>query len=319
MAAITKANAVIEAAKLLCDTTYAVYYGKGTVSTSTYLESLCDRVAHEISVKHPLLKRCNLALVDGTWDFDLGSLDYLRIHRVFYPTNEKTVRSINQFGSTCQLVMDDEEPPTVTSGTLTGTVTFTNGSRAVTGSGTAFLTELAEDYLICKGKVADAAYKWYRILSITDDENLILVELFEESSGADTVSLTKYRDEVSCVSLLYHGAFTVSTTSDMPARFDDLLVLGIMAHATRAFAGSKACDYLGDNETDFTAAIAKIPTNNVGGDEAAKYAQLIAQRTASAQMISSYKSWAAGLWQEYQEGLKNIKPFKSHNFGSRIL
>ena len=53
---------------------------------------------------------------------------------------------------------------------LTGTITLSNGSRNVSGSGTAFRTELEPGDWI---RNADTT-GWYEILEVTDDENLIL-------------------------------------------------------------------------------------------------------------------------------------------------
>jgi hypothetical protein len=195
------------------------------------------QVVREIARKAGLQKRANLSVVQYTNNVDLGTLPYINIATIEYPVGSLTYKSCKQYGSTLDLGVTE---PTVTSGTLTGTVTFAPGSRSVSGSSTLFTTELQEGYLIQVGKVADAAYKWYQIAKITSATALTLVEPFEESTTADTVSLTKYRDASSCARVYYTGEYTVSTTSDMPARFDEVAILGTVAHSATEYASNYA-------------------------------------------------------------------------------
>jgi hypothetical protein len=223
----------------------------GDVWSDDDLSAIIDQVAREISRKAGLPKRANLAITAYTKDVDLGSLAYIDINQVEYPVGngsyEPIYRAYKQFGTT--LSLDLETEPTVTNGTLTGTVTWTPGSRAVTGSSTLFTTELAEGYLIQVGKVADAAYKWYQIAHITSATALTLVEPFEEATTADTVSLTKYRDSNSCARVYYTGDYSVSTTSDMPAKFDELAIMGVVAHAATEYAADHVVEKLVDVTT----------------------------------------------------------------------
>lgn len=72
---------------------------------------------------------------------------------------------------------------------LTGTVTFTSASSAVTGSGTAFTSELEVGYYISKS----GSSNWYRVASITDDTNLVLaINCAAADTGADTAGATRY-------------------------------------------------------------------------------------------------------------------------------
>ena len=60
---------------------------------------------------------------------------------------------------------------------LTGTLTFSSGSTAVTGSGTTFTTELSVgDYISKAGTVGNpgAVIGWYEVKTITDNTNLVL-------------------------------------------------------------------------------------------------------------------------------------------------
>jgi len=80
-------------------------------------------------------------------------------------------------------------PSAQTTDTLTGTVTFSDGSTAISGSGTAFTTELRAGYYIRKS----GSTNWYRIASVTDATNLVLAtSCATADDGADTVSLTSY-------------------------------------------------------------------------------------------------------------------------------
>lgn len=228
-----------------------------------------SQVVREISRKSPLRKRANLAIVEYTKEVDLGSLAYVGDIQVEYPVGNGTYapvfRKFKQYGST--IALDLTATPDITSGTLTGTVTFTQNSRSVTGSGTAFDTELSDGDLICKGKTADAAYKYYQIAKVVDATTLTLVEPFEEASGADTVSLTKYRDCNSCVRIHYGGEYTVSTTSDMPAKYDELAILGVVAHGAIEYAA----DYISDKMVDITTKLSTASTS--AGNASARLTQ----------------------------------------------
>lgn len=68
-------------------------------------------------------------------------------------------------------------------GTMTGTVTFTNGSTAVTGSGTMFTTELSVGQLIRPHLNAGQGWTgWGKISSITDNTNLTLTANYAGTS-----------------------------------------------------------------------------------------------------------------------------------------
>uniref|UniRef100_A0A6M3Y1X2 Putative pectate lyase n=1 Tax=viral metagenome TaxID=1070528 RepID=A0A6M3Y1X2_9ZZZZ len=75
---------------------------------------------------------------------------------------------------------------TKATGTLTGTVTFTNAGTAVTGVGTAFLTELAAGNYI---KVSTGT-EWYRVASITDNLTLTLSWAFAQATVTDAANST---------------------------------------------------------------------------------------------------------------------------------
>ena len=73
-------------------------------------------------------------------------------------------------------VTDDD---ILATGVLTGTVTFTNASTAVSGSGTAFLTEVNVGSII----KLDADGTYVVVESITDDTNLVLIDVYQDTGG----------------------------------------------------------------------------------------------------------------------------------------
>jgi hypothetical protein len=68
---------------------------------------------------------------------------------------------------------------------LTGTLTFTNGSTTVTGSGTAFTTELSVgDYI--KSDDATEGKEWYKVTAITSDTELTIDHAFYQNTHSAT-------------------------------------------------------------------------------------------------------------------------------------
>ena len=167
-------------------------------------------------------------LVDG-----VDSIDWLE-----YPTGEDPPNKRN-FN-----VIDDETieidttltPDAGGSGTLTGIVTFTNGSAAITGSGTAFTSELTEGYHIKKS----TGTRWYRIYSIESDTALTLAEPCRETTGADSSGASQYCYET--VYLFCKKAHTLTATESTLARvLEKLLIFGVCGKAAIA----KARDLIG--------------------------------------------------------------------------
>ena len=76
---------------------------------------------------------------------------------------------------------------TATTTALTGTLTFTNASSTVTGTGTLFTTELAVgDYI--KSDDATNGTEWYKVTAITDDLNLTIDHAFAQATHSATAS-----------------------------------------------------------------------------------------------------------------------------------
>lgn len=65
---------------------------------------------------------------------------------------------------------------------LTGTVTFTNASDVLSGSGTLFLTELAVGNYV----MASAGVQWYKVTAITDDLTATISPAFQQATVTDT-------------------------------------------------------------------------------------------------------------------------------------
>lgn len=91
---------------------------------------------------------------------------------------------------------------------LTGTLTFTNGSRIVTGSETIFTNEISRDHYI-KLKSDDTIY-WAEIERVPTDTSLLLVDEYEGTSTSGTAHKTKWITETSA-----SNAGTIDVTSSI--------------------------------------------------------------------------------------------------------
>lgn len=78
-------------------------------------------------------------------------------------------------------VRDDFVGNTLT-GTLTGTLSYTNNSRTVTGTGTLFTTELNTDLYIKKTTDADTLF--VQVLQIISDTELLLADVYTGTTGS---------------------------------------------------------------------------------------------------------------------------------------
>lgn len=72
---------------------------------------------------------------------------------------------------------------------LQGTLTFTQGSAVVTGTGTAFRPSVEQEGQIKKGDYirATTSTKWYRVLSVSSATSLTLTEVFAEATETGVV------------------------------------------------------------------------------------------------------------------------------------
>ena len=166
----------------------------GTDFTDAELELLTQQIVEEVSQKSPNIVREVLLTYEDSRELDISGLNNIGILYAEYPTGSdpRDRRNVIPIDNDTVEIDTTLLPEGADSGTLTGTVTFTAGSTAVTGSGTLFTTELAEGYHIRKS----TGSRFYRIASVTDATNLVLAEVCRgEDSGADTVSVTVYYDE----------------------------------------------------------------------------------------------------------------------------
>lgn len=156
------------------------------------IEVHIQQTLEEISQVSPNIVREVLTTIEDSAELDISSIENLLwVEKAEYPTGEspKSYRNIKKLDNET-IEIDVATPPDEDggSGTLTGTITFTNGSTAVTGSGTDFDGELEAGYHIKKS----TGTRWYRIASITDDTNLVLAEVCRETTGADSEDATQY-------------------------------------------------------------------------------------------------------------------------------
>jgi len=290
-----------------------------TIWDDTALGAYLTDTIREISNREPLKKYVNLPIIQYTTRIDISSLtDLLRIipqNEVMFPVGNPGYTPIYRdtvpAGTEIDIQLD--AIPTITSGTLTGTVTFTKDSRAVTGSGTLFTSELSSG-LTGSFIAHHSGTKYYQVAYITSATALTLAEPFAETTATDTVSTTKYRANDSVARICYGAKYTVSTTSDMPQKMDETAILGVAAKAAMALLGYYAFT---DVETELDAADTNVvsgatvaDTTNVGGDVAGKYAALAGARAAIAQQRiagnRTFGEWAKSKWYDYQVALSKL-------------
>jgi len=149
-------------------------------------------VLSEISERSPYEVKEVLTTVVNSRVLDISSIeDLLEIERLEYPIgyDPREFRNLKYLDNETIEIDTTLVPSAGGSGTLTGTVTFTTGSAAVTGSGTSFSDDLEVSYLIRPG----SGTRWYRVASITSATALTLDEPVRSvDTGADTVDLTEY-------------------------------------------------------------------------------------------------------------------------------
>lgn len=190
MVALTSVELVDRVEEILEDSGNAIF-------TATPISSQLQDDLKTISFYRPWEIRQTLFARDGSRELSLATIDNLiEIDAVEYPIGRDPRYFIDFDENHQMLIMDIRARPTatiqqkdvlLTTGTenqvLTGTATFTANSTAVTGSGTAFSTELQVGYYISPTSLT----AWYRVASITDDTNLVLAEVVKTNDdGADT-------------------------------------------------------------------------------------------------------------------------------------
>jgi len=193
--------------------------------------------------------------------------------------------------------MDIEASPSAgTSGTLTGTVTFASGSLAVTGSGTAFSTELEANSML----KTSSGTRWYRVSKITSDTALTLAEPCRSGdTGADTADSTAYKTKV--VGLVCHKLHTLSEdTSTLDVDQENVLINGTVAYTAQSYVGTMMANI----RSDLTLGRALINTVTYGGSPEADYGNYASKEL---QVATGYLRLAADRYMGlYQRGLRKI-------------
>jgi hypothetical protein len=89
---------------------------------------------------------------------------------------------------------------------LTGTLSFTNGSDAITGTGTALSTEVPFDVYI--KKTADADTNYVQVSFVQDDENLTVYSPYAGTTAASTAVISNWKPN-----LVGGGSLSVGTSN----------------------------------------------------------------------------------------------------------
>lgn len=167
-------------------------------------------------------------------EIDISSLTSLiEIKQVEYPINQTPMQFIGFKIFADTLILDMSPTSDADHGTLTGTVTFTHASETVTGSGTAFSTELeADDYIRLS-----SGSRWYQIESVESATSLTLKEDYLGTTVTDTISTTLYAEEPVYLYCLEMHSITESSSSLKPAQ-EELLIKGVCGQ----LAANKARD-----------------------------------------------------------------------------
>jgi hypothetical protein len=195
------------------------------------LKSIVDDVLVEVSDASPYQVVETALTLANSKILDISEItDLLEIDRVEYPVGSSP-REYHSFdlidNETIELDMGSGFSNTGTSSTLTGTVTFTSGSATVTGSSTLFSSELAAGNFI----KPSGGTRWYRIYSIASNTSLTLEETVKAAdTGADTVSLTQYRDYVARIYCNKLHLLTLSSSTLNPKE-ERVVILGSVAKA----------------------------------------------------------------------------------------
>jgi len=196
----TYANVRDEVESVLQDTSNAIW-------DTTELDYLIDNCLYEISEYVPLEAIETVHARDNSFEVDISGIDGLleidkaewglnwdddktsTRYRRPYSKNPPQYRNVTKLSGSRAMLHLDSRPSAHEDDTLTGTVTFADGSKAITGSGTAFLSELEVGDYIRKS----SGTEWYRVFAIASDTALTLARgVITAEDGADSASVTKY-------------------------------------------------------------------------------------------------------------------------------
>jgi len=230
----------------------------------------------EISEYSPYMVKEVLTTIANSRVLDISSItDLLDIEKLEYPTGYYPRKYRNSIDLDADTIEIDTTliPRAGGSGTLTGTVTFNNGSAAITGSGTLFTTELEVGYHIRKS----TGTRWYRIYSIESATALTLAEPCLETTGADTVDVTGY-----CYEAVYLYCEKVHSLTESASTLNPQLERILIQGAAAKAAISKSRSLMNKVTVGGTRAATDLQTWGVG--------QLALYRAAIAKVAKSRTS-----------------------------
>ena len=223
-----------------------------------------QQAVREISRFCPRGRKAAIKTVATERDIDISDLDDLvYIDLVEYPIDQypKRYKNFKVWGDT--LTLDISGAPSGTETTLTGTVTFTKDSTAVSGVGTDFDGECVAGAFIRNVKAGDTIC--YKIASVTSDTALVLSEAYRGATAADTADSTGYRESTEVVYVYYGALHEIGPlTSTMPSNLDQLVIDGAVAFAAADFIGKgrgeilEAIDKFSDVDTALDAVVTRI-------------------------------------------------------------
>lgn len=261
MSAYTRSDLRTEIAQQLRDSGNSIF---AAADLNTAIQLAVDELSHEL----PRQRREVLSLVDERREVSLSPLtDWLEIKKVEYKVdkNPRQYRNFKVWDDTLFLELDSK-PSVDDSETITGTVTFTNGSTSITGSGTAFDDEIeADQYIRHSGDSV-----WYRVKSVDSATTLTIEDAYEGSTDADTEDATVITDSDNVCRVFWASNHTVSdSASTIPGRHNSLMVLGGLAFAALNFANGYLINTCYNAQTNFAAA------NTTIGSVAARITQAV--------------------------------------------
>ena len=200
MATKTEATLVDDTEAILGDSSNAIFSAADDVQPAVLAAFREVSIYKPYKVNHWLTSRRRSKYIDVSTITDLIEPNYAIYPIVLIDTDSDLIddgmldynrRNIEWEDETLRMNLD-YAPYEVETNDLTGTVTFNSGSTAVSGSGTAFLTELRVGYYINPS----SSQNWYRVASITDATNLVLANnCIAADAGADT-STNYWRNDV---------------------------------------------------------------------------------------------------------------------------
>lgn len=201
-----------------------------TIWTDPQLKAYVDRVVKDISQKVPYDQKTALPIIEDTYDIDISGLSSLvRIQEVETPPNNQPsdYRNYNIIYNMLRLKLDSL--PSISEDTLTGTLTFTDTNKTISGAGTAFDTEVeAGDFIMRSTETT-----WYEVDEVVSDTELTLKTAYSGTTGDDALDSSVIRDKNSIAYIYWGKLHTVDDdSSTLPAEYDNLLLEGTLAYAS---------------------------------------------------------------------------------------